>query len=82
MDIKTYVYCLYSDSHDKIYIGQTNNIEKRLTQHNAGKVKSTKAYVPYRLIYIEDFKTKKEAINREKELKLTQGRRFLRTLLN
>ena len=47
----------------------------------AGKVNSTKPYGPFRLIHTEEFQTKSEAMKREKELKLTNGRKFLRQLI-
>jgi putative endonuclease len=75
---KFYVYCLYSDSHKKIYIGQTNNLDRRLKQHELGKVESTKSYRPYRLIYFEEYVDRNSAVKREKELKGSRGRRFLR----
>jgi putative endonuclease len=79
---KFYVYCLYSGIAKQLYIGQTNNLQRRIAQHNSGKVLSTKAYKPYKLIFKEEFETKKEAIQKEKELKSTEGRRFLRKLVN
>jgi putative endonuclease len=78
---KFFVYCLYSDKYKQLYIGHTNNMERRFSEHNLGKVMATKAYIPYRLIYTEEFSTKKEAVIREKNLKLTQGRRFLKNLI-
>ena len=41
-----YVYILYSEKYDKYYIGQTDNIDARLHQHNTGKVSSAKYYIP------------------------------------
>lgn len=73
-----YIYVLYSEKFDRIYIGQTKNIPKRLIEHNTGLSKSTKHYLPWKLIYSEEFKTRSEAIKREKELKSHQGREFIR----
>ncbi|WP_353678690.1 GIY-YIG nuclease family protein [Rosettibacter firmus] len=50
-----YVYILYSPSHNRTYVGQTNNISTRLDYHNKGKVKSTKAFRPWILIYHKYF---------------------------
>ena len=52
-----------------MYIGHTNDINKRFKQHNFGRVLSTKAYKPYELIGTEQFQTKEKAIQREKGLK-------------
>ena len=52
------------------YTGWTNNLEKRLNCHNAGKgAKYTKARLPVELAYFETFQTKKEAMQREWEIK-------------
>jgi len=50
-----YTYVLYSESFGRIYIGQTNNISIRLEKHNIGKVKSTKAFIPWKMIHYEKF---------------------------
>lgn len=53
-----------------LYTGWTNNLEKRLNCHNAGKgAKYTKARLPVELTYFETFQTKKEAMQREWEIK-------------
>jgi len=62
-------------------VGQTDNLERRLHQHNSGKVFSTKPYLPYRLIYFEEVKNRRSAMMREKELKTSKGRTFLRKIL-
>ena len=82
MDEKYYTYVLYSDSSKQLYIGQTKDIERRLKQHNKGKVESTKPYIPYKLVYYEELNTKEEAIKREKDLKQANGRRFIKRVLD
>jgi putative endonuclease len=76
-----YVYVLYSLKFDRIYIGQTNNTSIRLERHNSGKVKSTKAYIPWELVHYEKFATRSEAMKREKELKTHKGRDYIRKYL-
>ncbi|MCG2715502.1 MAG: GIY-YIG nuclease family protein [Candidatus Marinimicrobia bacterium] len=76
-----YAYVLYSEKFDRIYIGQTNNISIRLEKHNSGKVNSTKAYLPWKIIYYEYFQTRSEVMKREKELKSHKGRDFIRKKL-
>lgn len=65
-----YLYLLRSKKDQKLYIGFTSNIEKRLTQHNDGEVLSTKDRRPLELIYIEGYKSLKDARKRERNLKL------------
>ena len=55
---------------DTLYTGWTNNLEKRLEAHNAGKgAKYTKARIPVELVYYEQFETKEEAMKREFAIK-------------
>ena len=76
-------YVLYSSKFDKIYVGQTSDLSRRIVQHNLGKHRYTKRYVPWKILYTEKFKTRAEAMKREKELKSHQGRNFIRSeLLN
>ena len=64
-----YLYVLYSIEHKHHYIGITKNVESRLSYHNSGSVKSTKAYRPWILLYTEFQKEKKDARVREIFLK-------------
>lgn len=73
-----YVYVLRSLNDKKRYIGLTNNIKIRLSQHNSGKVTATKNRIPLILIYIEEYDNRSKAAQREKFLKSGKGREFLR----
>ena len=74
------VYVLRSDVDNKRYIGLTNNLERRINQHNSGKVKSTKSRIPFKLIYFEEFESRSEAALREKFFKTGCGREFLKII--
>ena len=77
-----YVYVLYSQRYDKIYIGYTSNLEARLASHNELSKKGwTVRYRPWRLVYKEKYSNKKDAMQREKELKSHRGRDFIRSLI-
>ena len=73
-----YTYILYSAHSDRIYIGQTNDVNFRLSKHNAGLVRSTKSYIPWKLVHHEIFNTRSEAMLREKYLKSHVGRNYIR----
>ena len=64
-----YVYLIESLQTNKYYIGQTSNIEDRITRHNAGYEKSIKAYRPWKLVGFIETKTRKEAMRLEKKIK-------------
>ena len=65
-----------------LYTGWTNNLEKRLEAHNAGKgAKYTKARLPVELVYYEQFETKEEAMKREyaiKQMTRTQKEKLMK----
>lgn len=64
------VYIIKSKKDKSIYIGFTNNIKRRIAEHNSGKTFSTKNRVPWELIYCEIYKSEKDAKKREESLKL------------
>lgn len=64
-----------SFSKDRVYIGQTGDIEQRLRSHNSGRVKSTKDGVPWELVALEDIKDRATARWIERGLKKSKGRR-------
>lgn len=64
-----YVYALKSKKDNKLYIGSTSNLKKRLKEHNEGKVESTSYRRPLELIYYEAYKDEEIARKREKLLK-------------
>lgn len=78
---KFYVYILYSYKDGKFYIGFTNNLKKRLTEHANGKVMSTKNRLPLKLIHYEYFINRKDAEAREKFLKSGYGRQQFKEIL-
>ena len=64
-----YVYVLQSKTRDEIYIGSTNDLQRRLKEHNNGLEISTKRYAPWLLYYYEAYLIEKLARLREKRLK-------------
>jgi len=66
-------YCVYLLISGKdpnwIYCGYTDNPDRRLGQHNGGRVTSTTTRKPFKMIVVDKFKTKEEAANYEKQLK-------------
>ena len=77
-----WVYAISSISRNYIYVGLTDNLERRIDQHNKGYNRTTKPYAPFVLIYTEECDTRLEARKREKYLKSGVGKEFLRALRN
>jgi len=74
------VYAIKSLKREYIYVGLSNNLERRLAEHNGGKNKTTKPYRPFRLIYSEELNTRIQARVREKYFKSGSGKEFLKNI--
>ena len=64
-----FTYLLQSQKDEGFYVGFSSDIERRYTSHQAGLVDSTQHRRPLTLIYYEAFRTKDEAMERERQLK-------------
>lgn len=76
-----YVYLLKSRVDNKFYTGFTSDLEERLKEHNSGKVTSTKWRKPLEIVYYEFSLNIEDAIHREKYLKTTYGKRYIKQRL-
>lgn len=78
-----FVYALYNKELNKIYIGQTANLEKRLTGHNnkIGNHYTAKVNGTWILIYKESVTDRYQALIREKQLKSYRGREFIKQFI-
>ena len=75
------VYVLRSLKTNRRYVGLTNDLERRIEEHNNGKSRSTKGFLPWKLIHFEKFENRIEARKREKYLKSGIGRAYLDKIL-
>lgn len=76
-----YVYVLMSLQDGGLYIGCTKDLKSRIRRHKFGMVESTKTRLPLKLVYYEACLNQKDALHREKYLKTTYGRRYLKNRL-
>jgi putative endonuclease len=80
-DTTFYVYIIESESTGQRYVGQTCDLEKRITQHNSHSHKPSKYTSrhkgPWQLVYYETHSSRSEAMKRERWLKSRSGRRWL-----
>ena len=74
------VYALKSLHRNYIYVGLTNNLNRRTFEHNSGRNKTTKPYTPFELIFSEIYPSRQEAGMKEKYLKSGIGKELLKTL--
>lgn len=73
-----YVYVLHSLKCNRLYVGSSAQPDERLKSHNAGRVKSTKAYRPWERVLLEELSDRNTAEKRERYLKSGWGRRWLK----
>ena len=76
-----FVYVLLSLKDTRFYIGFSTNVEARLKDHLNGRNISTAQRRPFELVYYEAFRSKQDALRREKYFKTTKGKTTLRQML-
>ena len=76
-----YVYVLRSLKDGQLYTGSTGNLKKRVEDHNKGYEPGSKHRAPFELAYYEACHSKYDALRREKYLKTTYGKRYLKNRL-
>ena len=76
-----YTYVIRSEKDNRLYTGSTNDLPKRLSEHNSGRVTSTKSRGPFELIYYEASLNEQDARAREKYLKTGMGKRYIKNRL-
>jgi len=76
-----YVYILKSLKDEGFYVGCTENLEKRIEEHNSGKTLSLKKRRPLEIIYVEKYDKVEDAYNREKQIKSYKGGKAFQNLI-
>jgi len=76
-----FVYVLQNEKNGRRYVGSTNNLNRRLSEHNRGSSKYTKATRPFKLVYSEQYDSRTAAVHREGFLKSGKGRELLDELI-
>ncbi len=76
-----YVYAISSLKRNYIYVGLTNNVERRFLEHNEGRNKTTRPYAQFELIFSEGHLTRLNARVREKYFKSGVGKEVLKRLI-
>ncbi len=76
-----FVYVLANEMNSELYVGISINIQTRLKQHNLGTNRYTKAFLPWKVVYQEDYPDYASARVREKYLKSAAGKKFIKKQL-
>ncbi len=75
-----FVYAIKSLKDGRIYVGMSSDVERRVSEHNAGKTKSSKGYCPWVLFFTEKCETRVDARIREKYYKSGSGKEKLKVM--
>ncbi|NOY76954.1 MAG: GIY-YIG nuclease family protein [Calditrichaeota bacterium] len=81
MDEGSYWVYVLELGNGRRYVGQTNNLERRLAEHRSGRSRFTRKYEVVRVLYREECGSRSEALKREKFLKSGKGREWLKVRL-
>ncbi|MBT3227456.1 MAG: GIY-YIG nuclease family protein [Candidatus Marinimicrobia bacterium] len=73
-----YVYCIENVEKNYLYVGSTSNLSKRIEQHNTGRSKSTRPYMPLKLTAYIGVPTERQARRLEKYVKTGSGKAILK----
>ncbi len=73
----SFVYILQSDKNKRYYIGSSSDIDRRLDEHNRGKVKATKSTLPFTMVFCQQFETLIEARRIESSLKKLKSKEII-----
>lgn len=73
-----YVYVLRSEKRNYLYVGITNDVQRRFKEHNEGHNKTTKPYLPFELLFSEKCSDRASARLREKYLKSGCGKEWIK----
>ena len=73
-----YIYILKSEKDGQFYTGYTKDLKNRLKQHNNGEVYSTQKRRPLKLVYFEGCLNQQDGAKREKYLKTSWGKRYIK----
>jgi putative endonuclease len=77
-----FVYILKSLKDQRLYVGYSKEVRRRLEEHNSGKVDATRYRLPLILIYFEAYQNQQDATSREKYYKSGWGRAHLKKILS
>ena len=75
------VYILQSEANGTYYIGSTADLNERLQRHNQGRSRYTKTGIPWKIVHTEQFDTRSQATQRERQIKKRKSREYIEALV-
>jgi putative endonuclease len=76
-----FAYIVQSLASGRFYIGHSDDVDQRVEDHNTGRSHYTKGRGPWELVYAEAFRTRAEAMSREREIKKRKSKRYIEKLI-
>lgn len=80
--MRFYVYILLSLTNSDLYVGSTQNVNERIKRHNAGKVKLTMGYRPWKLLETHEYASRSRTVKGERFYKQHQQKEILKKKYN
>ncbi|MBI3631739.1 MAG: GIY-YIG nuclease family protein [Candidatus Staskawiczbacteria bacterium] len=76
-----FLYILQSEKNGRYYIGSTNNLKRRIIEHNSGKTRSLKYLIPLKIVFSKEYKQEHETKQMEKKLKKFKNRNIIKRIV-
>jgi putative endonuclease len=76
-----FTYIIYSKSHDRYYVGYSQNPATELERHNLGGMPATRRHKPWQLVYTEKYPGEQDALRRSREIKSKRSKSYIEQLL-
>jgi len=76
-----FLYIIYSKSKNRYYVGHSDNLLRRIPEHNAGQCKATRFGLPWTLVYSKSFNSRADAMKEEYRIKKMKSRKFIERLI-
>jgi len=76
-----FLYIIYSNSKDRYYVGHSDNLLRRIPEHNAARCIASKFGVPWTLVFSKSFNSRAEAMKEEYRIKRMKSRKYIERLI-
>ena len=76
-----FLYIIYSNSKDRYYVGHSDNLLRRIPEHNSKQCKATKTGIPWTLVYSKPCNSRADAMKEELKIKRMKSRKFIEKLI-
>ena len=75
-------YILQSEKNGKFYVGSSDDLNRRILEHNSGQTKSTKSGKPWEIVFSFDFDDSIAGLNAERRVKSLKSRKIIEKIIN